>query len=181
MIRGEREWWITIPAEGAPPLNGAAPALIEWRRPPHSAAFDLPDAGCVPAAFEIRHPEPARLRALLAGLGLADVATIVRGTPALSAVIETPAGRRVLGGFDQRPLSTNACGSRVRKPRLQSLPAVTHGSADRSQSVRCGFSESFAASATHRTRWPRLVRGQRLAASDPQWSRQARRAANRVA
>jgi len=100
MTRGEREWLITVTDDGAPPLDGAAPALIEWCRPRHSAAFDLPDAGCALAALDIRHPEPSRAQALLAGLGLADVATIVRGAPALRAVIDTPAGPRVLGAFD---------------------------------------------------------------------------------
>jgi len=100
MTRGEREWLITVAADGVPPMDGAAPSLIEWCRPQHSAAFDLPDAGCTLAAFEIRHPDPLRVQALLAGLGLADVAEIVQGTPALRAVIDTPVGPRVLGAFD---------------------------------------------------------------------------------
>ncbi len=36
ITRGEREWLITVPADGMPLLNGAVPALIEWRRPQHS-------------------------------------------------------------------------------------------------------------------------------------------------
>ena len=30
MTRGAREWLITIPADGALPLGGAMPMLIEW-------------------------------------------------------------------------------------------------------------------------------------------------------
>lgn len=100
MTRGEREWLILVADNGAPPMDGAAPALIEWCRPQHSAAFDLPDAGCTLAAFEIRHPDPSRVRAVLSGLGLADLPAIVQGRPALRAVIDTPAGPRVLGAFD---------------------------------------------------------------------------------
>jgi len=100
MTRGEREWLITVPVDGTPLLNGAVPALIEWRRPQRSAAFDLPDAGCALATFEIRHPDPAHVQASLAGLGLADVVSISFGRPALRAVIDTPAGQCVIGEFE---------------------------------------------------------------------------------
>lgn len=100
ITRGEREWWITIPTDGAPALDGAFPALIEWRRPRLSAAYDLRNSGCTLAAFEIRYPDPARVRALLARLGLVDVAQVLPGKPALRAVIHTPVGRCVLGEFD---------------------------------------------------------------------------------
>ena len=101
VTRGEREWLITVPVDGTPLLNGAVPSLIEWRRPQRSAAFDLPDAGCALARFEIRHPDPARVQANLARLGVADAASISLGRPALRAVIDTPAGQRVIGEFEQ--------------------------------------------------------------------------------
>jgi hypothetical protein len=97
MTRGEREWLFTLPPTGRAPLDGVGPAVIEWRRPARGVAADLPGAGLALARFEIRHPEPARVHALLASLGLAGVAAVVAGAPALRAEIDTPAGRRVLG------------------------------------------------------------------------------------
>ena len=97
MTRGEREWLFTLPPSGRPPLDGVGPAVIEWRRPARSVAVDLPDAGLALARFEIRHPEPARVRALLASLGLDGAAVLTAGEPGLRAEIDTPSGRRVLG------------------------------------------------------------------------------------
>jgi hypothetical protein len=100
MQRGELNWWITIPADGSLPLDGVAPILIEWKGTGHPAA-GLPDCGCSLHALELRHPQPDRVRALLASLSVAmdDTAIQVRQgeTPALIAQIDTPRGRRQLG------------------------------------------------------------------------------------
>jgi len=97
MTRGALDWLITIPRDGSLPLGGAAPALIEWNAAEHPAAR-MPASGCTLAAFELHHPEPARLAGLLAALALDDARLrIVAGAPRLLAQIDTPHGRRTLG------------------------------------------------------------------------------------
>jgi hypothetical protein len=101
MTRGHREWLITMPADGSLPLQGCAPALIEWQSPPTSAAHDLPARGCALARLRLAHPDPDRLRALLQALGLGHaVDAVPAGTecpPGLTAWIDTPSGLRRLG------------------------------------------------------------------------------------
>ncbi|KQP47566.1 VOC family protein [Pseudorhodoferax sp. Leaf274] len=100
MSRGTLDWRITVPADGSLPLGGAAPTLIQWDTAAHPAAA-LPDLGCTLVALELQHPEPQRLQALLARLGVAEpaVALSVRmaHTPGLLAQVRTPAGLRTLG------------------------------------------------------------------------------------
>ena len=97
MTRGEREWLITIPADGRPPRGGALPMLIEWGSPRAPAGAGLPDAGCALAALGLRHPQPALVEGWLRGAGFADRVAIEAGEPGLWAEIVTPAGTRRLG------------------------------------------------------------------------------------
>ena len=96
MTRGTREWLITIPADGRLPLGGALPMLIEWQQPRASAGVGLPAAGCALAALGLRHPEPERIEALLARMGLEGGVAVQAGEPGLWADIATPAGLRRL-------------------------------------------------------------------------------------
>ena len=97
MTRGEREWLITIRADGRPPQGGALPALIEWSVPARSAAFDLEDRGCALARLTIGHPSAEAVSRALAGLGLASAVRVVpAGRLALLAEISTPRGTRHL-------------------------------------------------------------------------------------
>lgn len=102
MTRGAREWLITIPADGSLPMGGAAPALIEWQVPRRLAALDMPASGCALSTLTVGHPEPGRVSTLLAALGLDGVVRVVASTAneaaRLVAEIETPQGRRTLGG-----------------------------------------------------------------------------------
>ena len=97
MTRGAREWRITIPADGALPLGGALPMLIEWRSPPTPAGAGLPEDGCALATLGLRHPQPQRVAALRALTGLADRVAIADGPAGLWADIVTPQGVRRLG------------------------------------------------------------------------------------
>ncbi len=98
MSRGMLEWLITIPADGALPLGGAAPALIEWHTGSHPA-LRLDDMGLALDRLEIHHPDPARIQRLLRALGI-DGPVAVAGEPAasprLAARIRTPQGLRLL-------------------------------------------------------------------------------------
>jgi Glyoxalase-like domain len=101
MMRGRLSWLITIPADGALPLGGVAPALIEWQAEPHPAA-GLRDAGCSLLRLELFHPEPARVSALLRSISLEGPIPAVAplpagGRPSLVAHIQTPTGVVRLG------------------------------------------------------------------------------------
>lgn len=99
MSRDALNWLITIPADGSIPLDGAAPALIEWHTDVHPAA-GLEDVGLSLVKLEILHPEPDLVSRLLSSLEL-DAPVSVHSAPAgasahLVAYINTPQGLRVL-------------------------------------------------------------------------------------
>lgn len=99
MSRGALNWRITIPADGTLPLNGIAPALIEWQAQVHPAA-GLQDDGLSLARLELFHPEPERITRLLQSLSLEGPVTVspLRGKhgACMVAHIHTPQGLRVL-------------------------------------------------------------------------------------
>ncbi len=98
MSRGALDWRITIPADGSVPLDGVAPALIEWHADAHPAAR-MEDRGCALALLEILHPDPDRVSRLLSSLALEAPVSVRRAEPdaaRLVAHIDTPQGRRVL-------------------------------------------------------------------------------------
>lgn len=100
MSRGHLNWFITIPTDGQVPLDGIAPALIAWQTAVHPAQH-MPELGLGLLGFEIHHPDPARVRQLLASLKLqtpVEVHASLAGAAAqLRARIMTPHGERVLG------------------------------------------------------------------------------------
>jgi hypothetical protein len=99
MNRGVLNWLITIPADGSVPLNGVAPALIEWQTDIHPAA-KLEDKGLSLAKLEILYPNPDRVSRLLSSLELdapVSVFSAPPGTsPRLVAHINTAQGLRAL-------------------------------------------------------------------------------------
>jgi len=96
MSRGQRNWLITIPADGSIALDGMAPALIEWDDHPHPAA-GLTDHGLSLSRLELFHPNPQRVSTLLTSLALSDVVECRHGErPHLVAHINTPQGMKEL-------------------------------------------------------------------------------------
>ncbi|QCI64032.1 VOC family protein [Phreatobacter stygius] len=94
--RGDRSWLFAVPPDGALPMNGLAPSLIDWDGRPTPAAA-MPDLGARLKRFEVEHPDPARVAGLYDTLGLADPPDILRGTQLrYRAIIETPHGIRIL-------------------------------------------------------------------------------------
>ncbi|MDP1981912.1 MAG: VOC family protein [Sulfuritalea sp.] len=93
--RGDYRWRITVPADGHLPGDGLVPTLIQWDVPLHPAER-LPDAGCALMKLEGFHPQPARIKAALASLGLEsrlDVHPCAAEEAAqLVAYIRTPGG-----------------------------------------------------------------------------------------
>ncbi|NJD08181.1 MAG: VOC family protein [Methylococcaceae bacterium] len=101
MSRGALEWLITIPPDGAMPLNGVCPALIQWRSPDHPPGR-LPDQGLSLIRLDLYHPEPNRVIRLLQSIDIhgpiSVLPTASGGTPRLDALIATPRGLQVLPG-----------------------------------------------------------------------------------
>lgn len=99
MSRGALNWFITIPADGSVPLNGIAPALIEWPTGVHPAT-SLEDKGLSLVKLEIFHPMPERVARLLASVQLNAPIVVLPTQPGMSAQllahINTPLGLRIL-------------------------------------------------------------------------------------
>jgi hypothetical protein len=99
MSRGALQWHITIPADGSVPLDGVAPALIEWHTDEHPAA-KLEDKGLSLVKLDIVHPNTERLARLLSSLELDAPVAVLPAPPGVSAHllahIHTPLGLRVL-------------------------------------------------------------------------------------
>ncbi|MFO1318647.1 MAG: VOC family protein [Burkholderiales bacterium] len=104
MHRGTLDWHITIPADGSVPLDGVAPALIEWGTPVHPAAR-LEDRGVALETLEIVHPDPDRVSRLLQSLAFDGPVQVRRAEagvpPHLVAHLDTPLGRRRLSCRDR--------------------------------------------------------------------------------
>ncbi|CAM4179018.1 Glyoxalase-like domain-containing protein [Comamonas aquatilis] len=110
MSRGALDWLITIPEDGSVPLNGTAPALVEWHTDVHPART-LEDKGLSLAKLEIFHPTPDRVSQLLSSLDL-DAPVSVRQAESstsarLVAHIDTPHGLRILSTANQLLHQTN--------------------------------------------------------------------------
>jgi hypothetical protein len=105
MSRGTLEWLISIPEDGALPMGGVAPGLIQWHSETHPAA-GMQDQGCRLVALELLHPEPDRVRRLVDALDVAEPGvslTIAKGqAPALVAQISGPRGLCTIGAPKRR-------------------------------------------------------------------------------
>ena len=100
MTRGALQWLITIPSDGALPMDGAVPALIQWQTAAHPAA-QLQDRGCTLRGVEVHTSSAERVGSLLDALALAgDVKRMplrAGEAPRLVAHFDTPAGPRSMG------------------------------------------------------------------------------------
>jgi hypothetical protein len=92
MARGDYRWRITIPDDGALPVNGVVPTLIQWDVSAHPAD-QLPESNVSIAQLAASHADPAQIRAALAALGLAGVLPVTYDRDArLAAMLRTPRG-----------------------------------------------------------------------------------------
>ena len=91
MERGDLRWRFAIPDDGEQPLGGASPALLQWDGP-HPAPM-LDDAGCRLVSLTVRTPHPERL---VAAVPRDARIAVSEGPFALSAVIRTPSGEKML-------------------------------------------------------------------------------------
>lgn len=101
MSRGSLEWLITVPEDGRLPMDGVAPALIQWPEGVHPTQT-LADRGCRLNRLQGFHPAAETINALLAAIdfeGGFSVAPLPPGErPRLVAQIQTPGGPRELRG-----------------------------------------------------------------------------------
>lgn len=85
-----------IPEDGALPLDGAAPSIIDRRREPESLAA-ISDLGARLRSLTLEHPDPAAIQALYRELSIDHPPAVVQGREVrYRAEIETPAGLKVL-------------------------------------------------------------------------------------
>jgi hypothetical protein len=92
MSRGALHWRITVADDGAIPAGGALPILLAWPDQQHPADA-MPDSGARLATLAATHPEPGRIRAALAALGLSDALQVTYdGKPRLGAMLRTRNG-----------------------------------------------------------------------------------------
>ena len=96
MSRGNLNWLITVTADGALPLDGVAPVLIQWLVKTHPAEA-MRDSGCRLIRLELHGPEVERARALLRSIGYCGDDVELRQSPVgapvhLVATLHTPEG-----------------------------------------------------------------------------------------
>lgn len=101
MTRAHLEWQITITADGVLPMQGIAPAFIQWNTPTHPAA-SMQDTGCSLLSLDGYHPDAQVIQDMLHRIGFEgkfSVHSLPAGAqPYLIAHIQTPNGPRQLGG-----------------------------------------------------------------------------------
>ncbi len=94
MMRGDLRWKITVPEDGSLPLGGGFPTLLEWPERPFPGSR-MADLGCALERLTIRHPEAARIEAMLNGrLSDPRIRFETGEAVSLTALIRTPDGLR---------------------------------------------------------------------------------------
>ena len=99
MRRDVHTWQMAVRSDGAVPLGGAAPLLIQ-RAPGADPVAALPKHGLRLRSLLIRHPDPTQVLSLLRRLQLHEqpAVKVALGSPcSLVAEIQTPSGLRRLG------------------------------------------------------------------------------------
>jgi hypothetical protein len=105
--RGPWHWQITVPANGRQPLDGLAPALIEWPAGQHPTS-QMAASGVRLVGLTLHATEPDVARHALALWGLNDQVAVEAAWPGaeatLDAVFSTPSGPcRIACNHVQRP------------------------------------------------------------------------------
>ncbi len=101
VTRGNLNWLLTIPEDGAMPNGGLLPSIIQWRDPgsPYSL---MPDLNCKLLKLSIYHPYPDWYRYRLDSidaLHLIELVPVKNNTPGyIEITLETPTGPVVLSG-----------------------------------------------------------------------------------
>jgi hypothetical protein len=95
LSRGSYSWRVAIRPDGGLVEGGTVPVAVEWHGETHPGR-DLPDHGLRYAHLTLRHPEPERLRGLLAALDVdAPVHVEQADAPGLTVTLTRPDGTAV--------------------------------------------------------------------------------------
>jgi len=95
LSRGAYSWRVAIRPDGGLVEGGTIPVPVEWHGQTHPSR-DLPDHGLRYDTLHLHHPEPERLRGLLAALDVAAPVAIQHGdATGLSLALTRPDGTAV--------------------------------------------------------------------------------------
>jgi hypothetical protein len=95
ITRGARSWMFGVRDDGALPLEGAVPHVMDWGAA-GPAGTAMPDLGCRLLALVAEVADVSLARAVHTRMGFQDGPEIRQGRARLIAAIETPAGVRIL-------------------------------------------------------------------------------------
>ncbi|MEZ5774434.1 MAG: VOC family protein [Hyphomicrobiaceae bacterium] len=112
MSRGDLRWQIAVRDDGAVPMAGLFPIVIEWPPGPH-VSTRMADLGIRLEKVIVRSGAPAALRQSLAAIGaedLVEVAAMKRGAAPLEAVFQLPDGRTASLTGGGTPSDADRCG-----------------------------------------------------------------------
>ncbi len=96
LTRGDLKWLMAVADDGAMPLDGAFPVLMQWPDGPHPAA-NMTDLGCRLEALTIEHPRSDEIEHFLGHRIDRDLIKVTCGPEMkISACIQTPSGLKSL-------------------------------------------------------------------------------------
>jgi hypothetical protein len=95
ITRGVRSWMFGVRADGALPLDGALPHVMDWGAA-GPAGHAMPDLGCRLLSVVAEVADPVVTKTLHVRMGFENGPDIRQGRGRLIAAIETPSGVRIL-------------------------------------------------------------------------------------
>lgn len=95
LTRGDLKWRFAVRDDGAIPLDGVAPMIMEWPQMPTHPAAQMPDMGVRIRAIKVITPKADVLNELLSAIGgdIAPVEIIESDTPGISVMLSLKNGR----------------------------------------------------------------------------------------
>lgn len=94
--RGDRSWDLAVRRDGALPMDGAVPPIINWGERGNPAP-DMPEQGVRLQILEVEHPNPDEILAFYNDLNIENAPRVRLGERVrFRAIFNTPAGSREL-------------------------------------------------------------------------------------